>query len=204
MVAGRVIVYDTETTGLPPYEWNACSRRREPAPPSLVGRWAGCRIVQMAWAVFDPDGSLVEEQCHLVRPDGFQVPPQATAIHGISHAEAVAEGKDVRDVLRAFVASMHECDRMVAHNISFDTHVVQAEMHRAGMSEEAGRVAGMPEFCTMKAGTLPGQKWPKLVELYERLFHETPAISHKADADVEQCARIYFELSKARPATRVG
>lgn len=195
-MAGRVIVYDTETTGLPPYQWNYNTRRREPATPSLVEQWAGCRIVQMAWAVFERDGTPVEEQCHLVRPDGFQVPPQATAIHGISHAQAAAEGIDVRDVLRAFAASLQGCSVMVAHNISFDTHVVQAEMHRAGMAEEAERVASTPPFCTMKAGTLPGHKWPKLVELYERLFHEKPAISHRADADVEQCARIYFEMTK--------
>ncbi|MFA6363505.1 hypothetical protein [Methanoregula sp.] len=62
-------------------------------------------------------------------------------------------------------------------------------------------------FCTMKTPQVVswckipkasgrGYKWPTLNELHLQLFQEEFTGSHNAGADVEACARCYFELRK--------
>lgn len=41
-----------------------------------------------------------------------------------------------------------------------------------------------------------GYKWPKLIELHEKLFGETFVDAHDARVDVKACARCFFELKK--------
>jgi len=191
-----ICVFDTETTGLPPYEWDPISKKRVISSPEKINKWTGCRVVQVAWSVHDQaTGDLIEKSCHFIKPCDFIVTPESTAIHGISHEEAMQKGEDVDIVWEHFIKVVRKCNVLVAHNIDFDVHVAQAELHRLGKAEEANDIKEKPAMCTMKAGTLPGKKWPRLAELYERCFHEKPEISHKADADVEQCAAIYFHMN---------
>ena len=50
----------------------------------------------------DADGSLIEHQDFLIKPDGFEIPFQSEQIHGISTALASANGKTLDEVLVAF------------------------------------------------------------------------------------------------------
>ncbi|WP_292368560.1 hypothetical protein [Methanoregula sp. UBA64] len=70
-------------------------------------------------------------------------------------------------------------------------------------------LSGKQYFCTMKTPQVVpwcklssksgrGYKWPTLNELHLRLFQEEFTDSHNAGADVEACARGYFELKKKR------
>lgn len=186
--AGNIMFFDCETTGLPPRSG------RYTAPPTETELWGRCRLVQIAWAVHAPDGALVGSECHIVRPEGFAIPPETTAIHGITQQEATEHGECLADVLARFSAAAAGCKALAAHNISFDSGVVQSELYRAGRAADACAVEAMPKMCTMRAGTLPGRKWPRLAELYERCFGERPRVCHRADADVEACARIFFHL----------
>jgi len=63
------------------------------------------------------------------------------------------------------------------------------------------------QFCTMKSKKIVeccripkqagwGYKWPTLTELHSHLFETGFAGSHDAHADVEACARCFFELRK--------
>ena len=71
------LVLDTETTGVKPTD----------------------RIVSMAWAGFDETGTEVVLTHHLVIPDGFTIPRDATAIHGITTEEARRKGVPIGTVL---------------------------------------------------------------------------------------------------------
>ena len=190
--AGAVLVIDTETTGLSP--------RR---PVTDTEAWERCRIVQIAWAVHQKSGELIEKQCYTVQPDGFIIPDVAANIHGISTAEAIRTGVPLTYALHKLLVSIkaNDVETLVAHNMSFDYSVIQAEVWRLVCSkipdakELSALLSSRQKRCTMLMGTHPGKRWPKLAALYQELFDEVPTGCHKADADVEFCARIFFRLT---------
>jgi len=51
-------------------------------------------------------------------------------------------------------------------------------------------------WCKIPKASGRGYKWPTLNELHLQLFQEEFTGSHNAGADVEACARCYFELRK--------
>jgi DNA polymerase-3 subunit epsilon len=184
----QYLVFDTETNGLP-RDWKA--------PITDTDNWP--RLVQLAWAIYDQHGQLLERQSHIIRPDGFLIPEDAALIHGISHARALREGVRLAEVLDAFVLRLHEAELLVAHNIAFDAKIIGAELYRASRPQ---RLDHKRQLCTMQASTdycrLPGRygsfKWPTLTELHTTLFDQSFDGAHDALVDVEACARCFFEL----------
>ena len=69
------LLFDCETTGLP--------HRRNLSPWDVSG-WP--RLVQLAWEFYDSLGNPEDMHCQIIRPDGFEIPAEATRIHGISHS----------------------------------------------------------------------------------------------------------------------
>jgi len=51
-------------------------------------------------------------------------------------------------------------------------------------------------WCKIPKSSGYGYKWPTLNELHLQLFQEEFTGSHNAGADVEACARCYFELKR--------
>lgn len=181
-----MLVIDTETTGIGP-RW---------APPHITEAWDGCRIVQIAWELHSDAG--VSAECHIVVPDGFEVPAAATAVHGISHQQALDEGRPMRDVLARLATVLESTDVIVAHNLRFDDAVIQAEMYRFVASGDLPQGAlaawqGAQRVCTMLTAAGRGGRWTKLAVLYEQYFGAPPGgTMHSADADVRACAEIFF------------
>lgn len=183
------LFFDTETTGLP---------RSWKAPVSEVDNWP--RLVQLAAVFCDEEGNLLGELDRIVRPDGFQIPSQATKIHGISQEQAEQEGLPVADVLKEFAELVEKTRFLVAHNISYDENVLGAEFIRSGLSHSFWH---RESICTKMESTafcaLPGKyghKWPTLAELYQKLFEEDFSGAHTAMADTQATARSFFELKR--------
>ncbi|MHB0976467.1 MAG: 3'-5' exonuclease [Candidatus Aquicultorales bacterium] len=181
------LFFDTETTGLP---------RNWTAPPTDVDNWP--RLVQIAWILCDEDGGELESEDFIVRPDGFSIPADVTKIHGITTERGLNEGVPVSTALEAFATAAEKSKMLVAHNISFDKNVIQAELHRAGTAD---LFSGLPSICTKDASTnfcrLPGKygyKWPTLQELHLKLFGHDYEESHNAAADVRICSKCFFAL----------
>jgi len=182
----RVLVVDTETTGLP--------RRNG----SRVVRWP--RLVEAAWLLLDETGDVLVEEAHLVRPEGFTVPRRATEVHAISDALAREEGEAVADVLAMFMRAVDAAGLVVGHNITFDLGVIRSELARAGMED---RSRTLPACCTMKnsarligARGPRGYRWPTLTELHVRLFTEPHVGRHRALGDARACARCYLAMRR--------
>jgi DNA polymerase III epsilon subunit-like protein len=187
------LVFDCETTGLP--------RSRFFSPDDVDG-WP--RLVQIAWAHYDLRGNPEDARSHIVRPDGFMIPADATKIHGISQARAEREGRDLGQVLDEFLEAAGAATILVAHNFDYDRHVVAGELVRTrkplGFLELSG-------ICTMKETTelcaLPrpgggfGHKWPTLEELHRYCFGFSYEGAHDAAADIGACARAFFKLLEA-------
>ena len=181
------LIFDTETTGLP---------TRRGAPPSDVGAWP--RMVQLAWATYDADGNRVAAQSFLIRPDGFTIPPDAQRVHGISTETAARSGIPVAEALAPFAEAASGASVLVAHNFSYDAGVVGAEFHRLRL---ANPIPARKHVCTMDESTrycaIPGPrgfKWPNLEQLHRKLFGKGLGEAHNAEADVESCAKCFFEL----------
>lgn len=182
------LFFDTETSDLPV---------RYDVPVSDLQNWP--RIVQFAWMLSDSEGNPLQSRVELVQPVDFEIAPGAAKIHGITRERAMAEGKSIDVVLKAFLQCLPGAT-LVAHNLDFDEKIVGAEFLRAGHSNP---LPGLPKVCTMRASTsycaIPGKrgfKWPKLEELHTRLFSASVAGAHDAAADVAACARCFFELRR--------
>lgn len=184
------IIFDTETTGLPPWHRN----------PTRIADWNGCRLVQLAWMVIDPAGAEASHYEATVTPDGFVVPAAAAAIHGITTEKALAEGRPLSEVLTAFetVLDRYPNAPLVAHNIEFDMGVITTEAMRLEMSHLLALLGRPQKHCTMLTGTKKGKKWPKLVDLYREYFGNEPeGTAHNALWDVRTCAAIYKRQATA-------
>ena len=181
------LFFDTETTGLP---------RNWRAPVSDVDNWP--RMIQIAWQEYDENGNNLTKSEYIIRPEGFSIPADAAAVHGISTERALEEGHYLEEVLNDFVNALNQTQTLVAHNMSFDEKIVGAELIRSGVDS---RLFELPKICTKDASTdfcaLPGPygyKWPKLSELHIKLFGKDFEEAHDAAVDVEACARCFFEL----------
>jgi DNA polymerase-3 subunit alpha len=182
-----IFFFDTETTGLPP--------RR--VPPTETDKWSDCRIVQIAWELYNPvTKECVKKANYVIRPDNFSIPEGAARIHGITTEIANETGVHMSKVFDDMSSDLADATLAVAHNMSFDDNVLLSELYRYNPNHQLIDVwLKMPKKCTMLMGTPAKQKWPKLTELYTRLFGQAPdATLHRADADVDICAKCYFSL----------
>ena len=184
-----ILFFDTETTGLPK-NWKA--------PVSEVDNWP--RMIQLSWMLCDETGKELDASAHIIAPVGFEIPAEASAVHGITTERAMREGQNLIEVLVMIDARIRTADVMVGHNVSFDRKILGAEFIRNGMEDV---LHGKERVCTMYGATkfcnLPGKfgpKWPKLIELHRNLFGKDFDGAHDAGADVLACKTCYFELKR--------
>ena len=199
-IAPMILVYDTETTGLP-RDWNA--------PLTDGENWP--RLVQLAWQLHTPEGKLVSRGNRIVRPDGFTIPFNAAKVHGITTDRAEAEGIDLDSVLEEFGRDLDRADFVMGHNISFDVSIMGAEWIRRGASAE--RVTNKAlidskdeatEFCAIPGGRGGKFKWPTLTELHQKLFGTGFGDAHDAAYDVDATAKCFFALVQHGVIQREG
>ena len=183
------LIFDTETTGLP-QNWKA--------PLTDFDNWP--RLVQLAWQVHDIEGKLIDVQNYIVKPEGFDIPYNAAKIHGISTDRAEKEGMPLVEVLEIFMQDLEKVKFVVGHNISFDNSIVGCEFLRKNMSNLLQSMPAIDtkddatDYCQILGGRGGKFKWPKLIELHQKLFGEDFAEAHNASADVEATARCFLEL----------
>jgi DNA polymerase-3 subunit epsilon len=105
-----LVVFDVETTGTDPVR---------------------DRIVEIALVRLHPDGRRERFVCR-VNP-GIPIPPESTAIHGISDADVAASPK-FDAVAPEIVAFIADSDLGGYNVVKFDIPVLQAELRRVGRS----------------------------------------------------------------------
>ena len=198
----RVLVFDTETTGLPPKN----------TPTNRTDSWP--HIVQLSWVIYNDETKQVEEEKDFIISLGTHIPisPESTAIHGITSEISRTRGVSIDVALFDFKMAANRCGRMVAHNIEFDKNMLIVEFYRARIFNS---VFPPTEYCTMKKGTpicnlvktwndgRTSLKFPKLVELYHGLFGaDAPAPEglHNAKVDVDVCLKCYVKMTSAAAA----
>ncbi len=183
------LVLDTETTGLPDKSASISNKTQN---------WP--RMVELAWIECEKDGGTIKEYDYIIRPDSYQIPEKAAAIHGITTRNALEKGESLVSVLKIFQKSLEGSSFIVGHNVDFDIHVIAAEAFRIGTSLP---LEGFPKRCTMKLSTRlcafrrrSGFKYPSLPELHMVLFGEPPSGHHLALSDARSCMKCYVELNR--------
>ncbi len=183
------LFFDTETTGLP---------RNYKAPVTDLNNWP--RMIQIAWILCDKDGNRIESDDYIIRPENFEIPGNASRVHGITTERAINEGEDLEGVLIKFNDLVERSDYIVAHNISFDEKIVGAELLRKGIRSSFNKKR---KLCTMHSSTdfcrLPGPygyKWPKLSELHIKLFGKDFEEAHDASVDINAAEKCFWEMRK--------
>ncbi|MFC2176540.1 DNA polymerase III subunit alpha, partial [Bacteroidota bacterium] len=195
------LIYDTETTGLPK-DYNA--------PITDAENWP--RLVQLAWQLHAADGSLIESDNFIVKPNGFDIPYNSEQVHGISTQKALAEGIPLQEALDRFTAILAKTKIVAGHNIEFDINIMGAEYMRMGDSAPIMHLPAIDtknestDFCAIPGGRGGKFKWPKLTELHIKLFDEAFDEAHNAAADVAATARCFLELIRLKviPVKKTG
>ncbi len=184
------LVFDTESTGLLrkelPFD--------DPAQP---------RTVQMAAKLYDKDRARVGGFVCLIRPDGWSIPDEAAAIHGITEARASRYGVSIVAALKMFRDLVSQAFEVVAHNMAFDRALVERELAAGGFEGIWWKRKADALFCTMEASkpilALPGKysdyKFPSLAEAHAFLCPDIPfTVRHDAEADIDATARVRWAL----------
>jgi DNA polymerase III epsilon subunit-like protein len=187
----KYVIFDTETTGLP---------KNYSAPLEDLDNWP--RLVQLAWIIYDSQGVLLEKSNYIIIPKEFSI--NNSFFHGITTEKAEREGVPLSEALDRFKLALDKNTIIVAHNVDFDYKILASEYLRSG---QINPFVGMKKICTMASTrrfvNIPGAfkgsfKWPKLSELYTKLFTKSVSADqyHSADKDVEITAACFWQLKK--------
>ena len=190
--------YDTETTGLPLFR----NPSEDPRQPHLV---------DICILAFNDDGALVDSFEAMVRPDGWVIPAEVTAIHGITNEMAMDLGIPESEALDGFMAIHDRAGLRVAHNISFDDRIMRIALSRYRGKEAADAFKATPGYCTCQnsknlvqcpptakmiaAGFGRQFKQPTVAEALRHFTGEELVGGHRARPDTEACARVYFAMN---------
>ena len=166
----RVLVFDTETTGLPENQY---------APITKSSNWP--YIIQLSYVLYDSNSKTLEiEGDHIIKiAEDVDLPESSIKIHGITREKSRTEGISITRAMGYFIAAYSTAHVIVAHNIKFDKNMVSVECYRNKINFHPSALRHRPFHDTMYMGKQlcnirmqnkhTGEifvKPPKLTELY--------------------------------------
>jgi DNA polymerase III epsilon subunit-like protein len=191
------LVFDVETTGKLPK-----IARGQPAPSIETYP----HILQLSYLVYDLyEHKVIDHFDSYVKiADNVEISPFIQNFTGITR-EKCAGGRSIIDVLDRFYEAYVTCDCLIAHNIDFDTKMLQVELERNRKeileiapyctticSDMFEKIKGIERYCTMKNGT-------KLCDVYFELTPEEAASGKKASKKWPTLVELYKTLFNEFP-----
>ena len=199
------LVYDTETTGLPDF------KAPSEAPPQP-------HIVQLAAVLVDLDTRKeISSMDVIISPNGWVIPDDVAAIHGITTEHAEAVGVPEKMAIEMFMEMWRGPGRTrIAHNEQFDARILRIALKRffdapdhvlpisdtwkARRSECTALLSkpilNLPPTEKMKTTNFK-VKTPNLGEAYRHFMGCDFENAHSAMADVRACMAVYFAIKGA-------
>ena len=197
----KVLVFDTETTGLPERGANINDKSKWPY------------IIQLSYILYDmSNNSALIKNNYIKINDDVIISPESFNIHHISREILDERGINIVPALREFNECLKRCDVVVGHNILFDKRLILVECLRHNIAANFTQLINnikinKPEYCTMKNTKqfckLEGlsltnkvyTKHPKLSELYLILFpnEALPTNLHNSLIDASITLRCYVK-----------
>ena len=207
MAYQTIIVFDTETTGLP--NWKSLELNNQPY------------IVQFSYIVYNISTQTIDKVVdEIIKiPEHIVISDYCINLHKIDQTISQTKGKDIESVLREFYEELLKCDLCVAHNIKFDSFMIRTELKR--IKEQMNDCNKIQEierklrylkrcdkyYCTMMNSIhicnvyfpFPSTKlkFPKLIELYDHFFNKITNDKiqlHNSLYDVYICLRCFIKL----------
>ncbi|MCP5018401.1 MAG: 3'-5' exonuclease [Ketobacter sp.] len=203
---GIALIFDTETTGLFQFK----DEDGNSVPADADGQ---PRLLSIATALVNQDGTILDQFYDLVKPEGFEVDEagEAFAVNKLSNDILSEKGKPVVDVLEMYDIFLDKCDFVSAFGIGFDQKMVRAEMRRAGRDDRYGyrstfEIMYKARSLACEAGA-PHSNPKKLTECFENIMECSFPDAHDAHADLHATIDIYRQLlfsGKVEPKEQVS
>ena len=168
----ELIAFDTETTGLSPYEH---------------------ALLEIAGVKFHPNGTAVETFQELANP-GYPIPETVSAMTGITNAMVAACPAPI-EVVRAFLAWAGPDAYFLAHNASFDIRFINATFLNAAEPAPNLRVVDTLAWARER---FPGHKSHALGILLEAIGVKRGGL-HRALADAMGVMALAAHLLTGEP-----
>lgn len=188
----KVLVFDTETTGLiASYDY----------------------ILSLSWQVLDEHLHTLEKQTrYFNNPLPEKVCYEAIEVNGLTNERLLQLGTtNKHEGLVDFINAYKDCGMIVAHNASFDCSFIHNECIRENIDNSLYKshpvilfdtMTEMTYYCAIPSGYYD-YKWPRLDELASSLGINTEDIDwHQSSSDVEvtvRCLREIIERGLALP-----
>jgi len=134
-------------------------------------------------------GEIISELDLLVKPSK-QMSYDVVRIHGITN-EMVAKARPFKDYASAIKKMIEAAPSVIAHNLSFDTEMIDIEMERCGLKVEWPR-----KICTVEQTVCIKGYRLNLSSLHEQLFGEKFSGAHRAKVDVAALTRCCVKLKE--------
>lgn len=214
-----ILVFDTETSGLLPKGKFLVNENLHLFP----------RTVQFSWIIFDQQqNKIIKIQDYIIKlPTNFQLSEESIKIHGITNEISQMKGVDINIVIDEFIVDFQKANLVVAHNIDFDLKIIRADIMRLITSCENNLLSKYKKFinelknstklyCTMEesidlcdiklknASGIEYKKFPKLVELHDKLFQTRPNNLHNSLNDVLVCLRCFYKMTNDKDILEVN
>jgi DNA polymerase-3 subunit epsilon len=208
----RILVFDTETTGLP---------KSKIISPDSLNEWPN--IVQFSYVIFDLNSNeITESRDYIIKvPESILISEESSKIHGITNEISHYKGSLLNEVLNEFFEHLKNIDFIVGHNINFDINMLKIELLRFiyNKSNLIGTkqikqykydlhfitnfkniyctLKESIDLCNIKAIDKFGKeylKYPKLIELHNKLFECSPNNLHNSFNDILVTLRCFIKL----------
>jgi DNA polymerase III epsilon subunit-like protein len=206
----KILVFDTETTGLP---------QSKIINPKMLHMWP--YIVQFSYIIYDTNlNDIIYKYDSLIKlKDDIIIPEDSIKIHNITNDMSQKNGLQINIVFDIFFEHLKNVDLLVGHNILFDINMIKIELLRLIYNNEKIEnelknynkklyfltnykniyctLKESIEFCNIKAINKVNKeylKFPKLIELHEKLFETKPTNLHNSLNDVFVTLRCFIKL----------
>jgi DNA polymerase III epsilon subunit-like protein len=206
----RILIFDTETTGLPKSKYIS---------PDTLQLWP--YIVQFSYIIYDTSlNDIVEVRDYIVKvPKNVIISEESSKIHGITNEISNKSGVEINEVIKEFFYFLRIVDKLIGHNIEFDINMIKIELLRIiNMKLESPEriklckydlhyltnyknicctLKDSIEYCNIQMIDKFGKsylKYPKLIELHEKLFNSSPNNLHNSFNDIFVTLRCFMKL----------
>jgi DNA polymerase III epsilon subunit-like protein len=205
----RILVFDTETTGLP---------KTKILNKYVLELWP--HIVQFSYIIYDTEiDTIIKLKDYIIKvPDSLVISEDVSKIHGITNEISFSKGVSITGVLDEFFHDFGDVDHIVGHNVLFDINMIKVELNRLQLDVLYANKNSIYQeylnllinsknmYCTMKESIdlcaietkdkfgRNYNKFPKLIELYQKLFQISPSNLHNSLNDVIVCLRCFMKL----------
>lgn len=154
-------------------------------------------ILQVAWILTNKKGIILKKNSFIIDTP-FLTNNDSSEFVNIDFKTARKVKFPINHVLKKLAEDVKMCNYVIAHNIDFDLEILG---HYYTNYYGANPFNGKNKICTMKSTTnfcaIPnnyGYKYPKLSELYFKLFSYKVKNSHNAEVDVLHTLKCFKKL----------